>query len=453
MLWRFATIIFFSILLALYGCTNKKATYRTKKTEIIVAQQKTLITPLHFSGTLLPLYSYAVLSPTDARVTTVLFTYGQQITKGQILVKVDATKIAEDYRKAVSDYLEKKQSYENGLISFQGTEALYKAGVISKDEFLTARSRQNSDALSYFQSKYTMEKLLPAANISIEQIESLNLSDINKVNAILNAKFHLTEITASASGVALFPTAEEKKDTASSGRISVGDELKAGQRILSIGDLSGLSMNINVNEINVNSIKPNQTAIVTGDAFPGITLKGQVESVASQATPKEGESGLSTFSALLEAAWNELVEVGFAGLTMESVAARAQTGVAVLYRRWANEDQLVLAAIEHYGRAHPVEIPDTGTLRGDLSPCWTSMSSGAGPAFMARRRGRRVLRAADQHRPDPAQAREKLFGRPANPGRPDHLPGAPMTAAKSTWSASRPPCSPCHSTWCATTSS
>jgi AcrR family transcriptional regulator len=34
---------------------------------------------------------------------------------------------------------------------------------------------------------------------------------------------------------------------------------------------------------------------------------------------------------------------------MESVAARAKTGVAVLYRRWPNKDDLVLAAIGHYG--------------------------------------------------------------------------------------------------------
>ena len=53
-------------------------------------------------------------------------------------------------------------------------------------------------------------------------------------------------------------------------------------------------------------------------------------------------------AALLDAAWEELVHVGYASLTMESVAARAHTGIAVLYRRWPNKDQLVLAAIEHY---------------------------------------------------------------------------------------------------------
>jgi AcrR family transcriptional regulator len=71
-------------------------------------------------------------------------------------------------------------------------------------------------------------------------------------------------------------------------------------------------------------------------------------------------------AALLEAAWDELAEVGFAKLTMESVATRAKTGVAVLYRRWPNKDDLVIAAIRHYGTTRPVDIPDTGSLRGDM---------------------------------------------------------------------------------------
>jgi len=71
-------------------------------------------------------------------------------------------------------------------------------------------------------------------------------------------------------------------------------------------------------------------------------------------------------AALLEAAWHDLVDVGFARLTMESVAARAKTGVAVLYRRWANKDDLVIAAIRHFGATHFLDIPDTGSLRGDM---------------------------------------------------------------------------------------
>ena len=81
---------------------------------------------------------------------------------------------------------------------------------------------------------------------------------------------------------------------------------------------------------------------------------------------RQRRRGTELEAALLAAAWDELVHAGFARLTMESVAARAKTGVAVLYRRWPNKDDLVLAAIAAYGLAHPVEVPDTGSLRGDM---------------------------------------------------------------------------------------
>ena len=87
-------------------------------------------------------------------------------------------------------------------------------------------------------------------------------------------------------------------------------------------------------------------------------------------------------AALLDAAWDELIETGSAKLTMESVASRAGTGIAVLYRRWANKDELVLAALEHYRAGHPVDLPDTGTLRGDLVAALSGMGR-ARAAFFA----------------------------------------------------------------------
>jgi AcrR family transcriptional regulator len=102
----------------------------------------------------------------------------------------------------------------------------------------------------------------------------------------------------------------------------------------------------------------------------------------SQDPVRRRRRGQQLEAELLDTAWNELVEVGFANLTMESVAARAHTGIAVLYRRWPNKDQLVLAAIEHYRSSHPVAVPNTGTLRGDLLAALTGMGE-ARAAFFA----------------------------------------------------------------------
>ncbi len=71
-------------------------------------------------------------------------------------------------------------------------------------------------------------------------------------------------------------------------------------------------------------------------------------------------------AALLAAAWAELAEAGYARLTMESIAKRARTSEAVLYRRWPNKEALVRAALQHRRQATPIEYPDTGALRTDL---------------------------------------------------------------------------------------
>jgi AcrR family transcriptional regulator len=80
----------------------------------------------------------------------------------------------------------------------------------------------------------------------------------------------------------------------------------------------------------------------------------------------ERRRGAELEAVLLDAAWAELTESGYAQLTMEAVAARARTGKQVLYRRWRNRAELVIAAMRHHNGSIVENIPDTGTLRGDV---------------------------------------------------------------------------------------
>ncbi|GAA0393779.1 TetR/AcrR family transcriptional regulator [Microbispora corallina] len=76
--------------------------------------------------------------------------------------------------------------------------------------------------------------------------------------------------------------------------------------------------------------------------------------------------GAELEEALLDAAWDELVSVGYGGFTIEGVAERAQTSRPVVYRRWPNRAELAAAAIAHHAARDPVVVPDTGSLRDDL---------------------------------------------------------------------------------------
>ena len=71
---------------------------------------------------------------------------------------------------------------------------------------------------------------------------------------------------------------------------------------------------------------------------------------------------------ILEAALDVLADAGYDGTTIDLVAARAGAARATVYRRWATKVELVAAAL---ARLAPDEVdlqqlPDTGTLRGDL---------------------------------------------------------------------------------------
>jgi len=76
--------------------------------------------------------------------------------------------------------------------------------------------------------------------------------------------------------------------------------------------------------------------------------------------------GLALEEALLDAAWAELTERGYDDMTIDAVAVRAGTSRAVLYRRWPNKQELLLAALAHEVGKDVVVVPDTGSLRDDV---------------------------------------------------------------------------------------
>ncbi|MGW1795767.1 TetR/AcrR family transcriptional regulator [Streptomyces sp. NPDC001984] len=69
--------------------------------------------------------------------------------------------------------------------------------------------------------------------------------------------------------------------------------------------------------------------------------------------------------AILDSALEQLSTVGWNGLTMEGVAAGAQTGKAAVYRRWPSKEDLVADALQA-GLPRMEEAPDLGSVRDDL---------------------------------------------------------------------------------------
>jgi len=90
--------------------------------------------------------------------------------------------------------------------------------------------------------------------------------------------------------------------------------------------------------------------------------------------------GAALEEALLDAAWSELVDHGYADFTVDGVARRAGTSRSVLARRWIGRAELAVAAIGRYFALHPVDVPDLGDLRAELALLLRLWSARATPA-------------------------------------------------------------------------
>ncbi|MFE0461239.1 TetR/AcrR family transcriptional regulator [Kitasatospora sp. NPDC058965] len=97
--------------------------------------------------------------------------------------------------------------------------------------------------------------------------------------------------------------------------------------------------------------------------------------------------GAALEQAILDAAVEELAEVGYQNLTMDGVATRAGTSKNVIYRRWPSRAALCVAAYLKMLPAAPEDTPDTGDLRTDSLALLTRvndrMSSGIGKILRA----------------------------------------------------------------------
>ena len=75
---------------------------------------------------------------------------------------------------------------------------------------------------------------------------------------------------------------------------------------------------------------------------------------------------LDDVTAAIEAAFfEELAAVGYGRLSVDAVAKRAGVGKAAIYRRWKSKRELAADLVAKVAIA-AIDVPDTGTLRGDL---------------------------------------------------------------------------------------
>jgi len=77
-----------------------------------------------------------------------------------------------------------------------------------------------------------------------------------------------------------------------------------------------------------------------------------------------------THAAILQAAFTVLEKEGYAAATIERIAAEAGVAKQTIYRWWKGKAPLFMEVLAHRA-SQAVDLPDTGTFKGDLTALLT----------------------------------------------------------------------------------
>ena len=118
--------------------------------------------------------------------------------------------------------------------------------------------------------------------------------------------------------------------------------------------------------------------------------------------------GAALEAAILDAAWDVLTTDGWNGFTFGAVAERAQSSKPVLYRRWRTREELLRATLRRQGELTPLEVPDTGSLRGDTIAVLTRVNQRQ--SSVAAVMSMRLSASFQELALSPAELRRELIG-------------------------------------------
>src|SRR5438105_280107 len=134
---KYSKILVILCLLSLCSCGSEPEKTQPK-TRVVVAKSTQHSTHLFYEGHLVPLSPVLVVSELNAKVESMWVHYGEFVHKDQVLLSLSSVQLAQEFRTALTQYVQRKNSYELTRENLQSTLDLQKAGVVSQEEYQTA---------------------------------------------------------------------------------------------------------------------------------------------------------------------------------------------------------------------------------------------------------------------------------------------------------------------------
>ena len=254
-----AVIIIVGIVKCSGGKKEEKISFDTAK--VMKTDIQTSITA---TGTIEPVTSVTVGTQVSGIVSHLYVDYNTVVKKGQVIAELDRTNLISELNTAKANLSSAQSSLNYQLSNYNRYKELHEKGLVSADEFESAR-------LQYLQAK-----------------EQVNTSKESVQKAQTNLGY--ATITSPIDGVILSKSVEEGQTVAAS--------FNTPELFVIAQDLTNMRVIADIDEADIGGVKEGQRVSFTVDAFPDDHFEGQVTQVRQQATT---ESNVVTYEVVISA--------------------------------------------------------------------------------------------------------------------------------------------------------
>ena len=259
-----AVIIIVGIVKCSGGKKEEKISFDTAK-----VMKTNIQTSITATGTIEPVTSVTVGTQVSGIVSHLYVDYNSVVKKGQVIAELDRTNLISELNTAKANLSSAQSSLNYQLSNYNRYKELHEKGLVSADEFESAR-------LQYLQAK-----------------EQVNTSKESVQKAQTNLGY--ATITSPIDGVILSKSVEEGQTVAAS--------FNTPELFVIAQDLTNMRVIADIDEADIGGVKEGQRVSFTVDAFPDDHFDGQVTQVRQQATT---ESNVVTYEVVISAPNNDL---------------------------------------------------------------------------------------------------------------------------------------------------
>jgi HlyD family secretion protein len=235
------------------------------------AGRRELISVVSASGEIKPKRYVNISANVSGRIEQLLIKEGERVRKGQVLARIDSTRIAAGERQsaaalegAKADLARAHADVEVSRLAFERMKKMHADRLVSDQAYeqADAELKMKSAAVEAQRKRITQGEAMLASN----------RDDLEK-----------TTVVAPMDGVV---TSLQKEE----GETVIGAQSFSPTVIMTVADLSVMEVEIMVDETDIRNVRLGQPAEVRVDALEGMKIKGEVTEIGSSAIPR----GLTT---------------------------------------------------------------------------------------------------------------------------------------------------------------